>query len=441
MVFLPHRYHGAAGVAVGRRLHDRCPHADPHARSDSPRHRAKSSRPNSCPRAAHPDGPITGLHPCCRSFIHRTPETPQGGGTGLPDDGESELLASLAVLPLEFKERGIWFANPKQSLEVAGASRPANLAEFLSLPEDQRTRYLINSGGNVSSLLNAMRNTLADWEDAYGFSLFQVDAVTVTGMGNMMPMAINHITGDFDEEAIVRSLTELGYRTLSVGDDVYYAIRGDFENDFSLTNPATRSALGGANRIFVGDNLLVVSPDTPPVLQVNRARNGEIPTLIEYPAFASIAAELSDPLTAALVTREATLGPEIGIPSEPAPGGWERPEEWEVMHHWEAFGAGFSKTPDTAALRFSLYYPHPDWAELDAETLVERVESFMAWLVEMYPLGVDRLCETWSPSARVYGNGSTLTVKCERPIGDESGHLAFGVTSLVAMRLLGFLVP
>ena len=353
--------------------------------------------------------------------------------------GESDFLAALASLPLEFEERGIWFSNPKQSLDVAGASRPADLEEFLSLPGDQRKRYVRNSGGAVSSLLGTVSQTVADWEDAYGFSIFQVDAITVTGMDNFKPLETNYLTGEFDEEAIVRSLADLGYRAESVGDDVYYAIREDFRQDLSLTNPATRLALGSANRIFVGDNFLVVSPDTPPVLQVIRARNGEVPTLVDSPAFASIAAGLSDPLTAALLTREATLDPEIGVPPDKVPGSRDRPEEWEVMHEWEAFGSGFSKTPDTTALRFSLYYPHRDWAGLDAETLVERIESYMTRLAEVSQL--DQVCESWSPLARVYGNGSTLTVTCQIPTGDESAYLQGGVTRLVPMRLLGFLAP
>ena len=377
------------------------------------------SAPADVPAPAGPENPLAGAGPAAR------------------DEGESELLAALAALPLEFEERGIWFSNFKQSLEVAGISRATNFKEFRSLPEDQRKLYVRNFGGRVSSLLSVMRQTLADWEDAYGFSFYEIDAVTVTS--DSKPLETHHITGEFDEEAIVQSLTELGYRTESVGDDVYYAIRDDFEQDLSLTNPATHAALGQANRIFVGDNLLMVSPDTPPVLQVIRARNGEIPTLAESPAFASIAAELSDPLNAALLTREAALDPDIGIPPEQIPGGWQRPEEWEVMHEWEAFGAGYSKTPDAAALRYSLYYPHRDWAELDAETLVERIESYMAWLGRVSP--GDRFCETWSPSAQVYGNGSTLTVTCGRPTGDESAHLPSGVTSLVPLRLLGFLAP
>ena len=377
------------------------------------------SAPADVPAPAGPENPLAGAGPAAR------------------DEGESELLAALAALPLEFEERGIWFSNFKQSLEVAGISRATNFKEFRSLPEDQRKLYVRNFGGRVSSLLSVMRQTLADWEDAYGFSFYEIDAVTVTS--DSKPLETHHVTGEFDEEAIVQSLTELGYRTESVGDDVYYAIRDDFEQDLSLTNPATHAALGQANRIFVGDNLLMVSPDTPPVLQVIRARNGEIPTLAESPAFASIAAELSDPLNAALLTREAALDPDIGIPPEQIPGGWQRPEEWEVMHEWEAFGAGYSKTPDAAALRYSLYYPHRDWAELDAETLVERIESYMAWLGRVSP--GDRFCETWSPSAQVYGNGSTLTVTCGRPTGDESAHLPSGVTSLVPLRLLGFLAP
>ena len=84
------------------------------------------------------------------------------------------------------------------------------------------------------------------WEGAYGFSFFQVDAVTVTGMGNYLTLETNYITGEFDEETIAERLAGLGYRTEPVGDDFYHAIRDDFEQDLSLTNEATRSALGNA---------------------------------------------------------------------------------------------------------------------------------------------------------------------------------------------------
>ena len=354
-----------------------------------------------------------------------TAEPPEEGlaASGLVsyDPGESELLTALESLPLEFAERGIWFANPKQSLEVSGAPRPRDLEDFESLPEDQRQEWARNSGGGVSNLFITVRQTMPDWEHAYGFSFFEVDAITVTGMYNYMVLETNHITGQFDEETIVQSLTELGYRTESAGDDVYYAIRDDFEQDLSLTNPATRGALGNANRIYVGDDLLVVSPDTPPVLQFLRTRNGEAPSVANYPAFTAIAAELSDPITAALLTREATLDPELGIPRDQVPGSADRPEEWEVMHEWKAFGAGVSKTRETTALRFSPYYPHRHWAELDAETLVERIESYLPGLGRLEL--VHQFCEAWSPVARVHGNGSTLTVTCEVPTGEESLYL------------------
>ena len=175
------------------------------------------SAPADVPAPAGPENPLAGAGPAAR------------------DEGESELLAALA---LEFEERGIWFSNFKQSLEVAGISRATNFKEFRSLPEDQRKLYVRNFGGRVSSLLSVMRQTLADWEDAYGFSFYEIDAVTVTS--DSKPLETHYVTGEFDEEAIVQSLTELGYRTESVGDDVYYAIRDDFEQDLSLrTRPRT----------------------------------------------------------------------------------------------------------------------------------------------------------------------------------------------------------
>ena len=360
-------------------------------------------------------------------------------GPASPDDGESELLGVLASLPLEFQDRGIWFSNPKQSLEVAGAPRPAGLGELESWPVDQQQKYARNSGVPVSSLVITMRQTMPHGEEAYGFSYFEIDAVTVTGMETLLPFETNHLTGEFDEETVTQRLTELGYHTESVGDDVYYAIRTDREQDPSLRNPATRSAFGYANRILVADNLLVVSPDTTPLLQVIRARSGRIPSLAGSPAFSAIAAELSDPLTAVLLTRQAALHSDLGIPGDQVPGADDRPEESQALHEWEAFGAGFGATAETATLRFVLHYPHPDWAELDAEALVERIESYLPGLGR-WDL-VHEFCESWSPSAKAHGNGSTLSVKCEIPNSDESGRLAFGVTSLVPMRLLGFLAP
>ncbi len=138
-------------------------------------------------------------------------------GPASPDDGESELLEAMESLPLEFAERGIWFTNPKQSLEASGVPRPRSLEEFEALSEDQRQKYVRNSGGGVSSLLITVKQTTPHWKGAYGFSIFEVDAITATGMYNYMPLETNYITGEFDEEAIVQRLTELGYRTEPAG--------------------------------------------------------------------------------------------------------------------------------------------------------------------------------------------------------------------------------
>ena len=104
----------------------------------TPTRLAPASSPTVPPAPAEPADPLTGAGPAAR------------------DEGESELLAALAALPLEFEERGIWFSNFKQSLEVAGISRATNFKEFRSLPEDQRKLYVRNFGGRVSSLLSVV---------------------------------------------------------------------------------------------------------------------------------------------------------------------------------------------------------------------------------------------------------------------------------------------
>ena len=219
----------------------------------------------------------------------------------------------LDSLPVSFGKEGIWFVNFRKVLDLAGAPRPKTFEEFVAWPEDQRQQYLNALGGFiVSNHLVGMRFDRR-WTDAFGFSPLQVHTAVSPGPVPDDVLLPSFFTGEFDSDLVTERLDALGYRPESASDRRFYAIRNDFEQD--LKDPVGRFALGSANRIFVDDTVVVLSPNTEPVADTLQVLAGESPSLLDSSAFGAIASELSDPLRAVILTREITLTPPQRPPS------------------------------------------------------------------------------------------------------------------------------
>ncbi len=374
------------------------------------------------PSSPRPPEPLTAAPPTPEASTF-PPQTP------VPyEPGESELVDALDSLPLTFEERGLWFSNFGQALELAGAAEPGSVEELLALPEDEKQKYIRawGGGGFGSGLIDQMRQT-REWGEAFGFSNYLIDVAVATGLHYSSPLEPNFFTGDFNEDFIVGKLDGLDYRTETAAGQTYYAIRDDFAQD--LKDPVGRFAMGSVNRVYVEDGVLIASPNSEPLVQILQSRNGELPTLAESPAFSSIAAELNDPLGAALLTKAAVLEPK-GMPGVE----YAKPADWKTLQEWQAFGAGYSKTADVTSLRFSLYYSNPESAELDAEELVKRIQAYED------ADRVNQFCERWQPTATVHRTGSTLTAQCTFPNSGQSGSMGIAIMEMTAHRRLGFLV-
>ena len=349
-------------------------------------------------------------------------------GPGLQD---SELHQALALLPLSFKDEGIWFSNFRQALDVAGVSSPESFEELTSWPEAEREKYIGALGGIWGPNLNMIMRQTPEWGDGFGFSQFHVDASVATGEDYTWPFGTSVHLGRFDVDLVRSHLDALGYRIDSMGDHEFHSIDLDTAWD-RRSNPTHRAIYHSRSvRISVTDDVLVVSPETDPMAQVLATSAGESPSLEGSESFARVASALSDPLRASILPRKMVLEPKSARPVD-----FDPPADWVSLQEWDLFGAAYVRTADVVTNHIVLHYPEPDWAELDAAKLPRRVEHFLEELERGRP--VREFCRSWESAVTVYDTGSVLAVTCETPVADAVGA---GVVELASPRVLGFLAP
>jgi hypothetical protein len=112
------------------------------------------------------------------------------------------------------------------------------------------------------------------------------------------------------------------------------------------------------NRAFLDDGVLAAGPDTEPIVDVVGAAAGNTPVLADDPGFSRLAVSLRQPLSAALLSREAVLEPEEFARKLV----YEKPAEWGDLHQWEALGAGYSVIEGSPWWAISVFYPDPEAA-------------------------------------------------------------------------------
>ena len=367
--------------------------------------------------------------------------------------GPSRLLELMKKFPASFKEQGMWFADYGRALELDNAPRPRSFKEYASLSKDERDAYDAARRGLVlrADLLEKARTGAQQWEEAFGFGMFDMDLLVSIGSYSADPLQLAYLEGDFRKEAIRERLLNLGYQERFVSESVYYAIRGDYEAD--IRDPAGRRALSSMNRVFVEDGTLVAAPDTDRVLKVMEHSAGGRPALADEAMFSNLAASLGDPLSAALLTRSAAVKLEGATttiyPLGVTPPAYETPEEWGTLHQWEAVGAGYVIADGSTWWGLSLFYSNPNAAGADAEELVRRMTGHKTAISLFYQEPSEEppaqqpkqpfaeFCSSLAPSVRSDENGSTLTAWCrvgDNPIGNQWW------SAFLRMRDLSFLL-
>ena len=91
--------------------------------------------------------------------------------------------------------------------------------------------------------------TLPEWRAAFGFDLFQVEQAVEYGAP---PFGLTVLRGTFDPGELRTAWARGGYQSIDLGAGEAYAVREDFEIDFS--DPGSRMALGYLNVVALADD-------------------------------------------------------------------------------------------------------------------------------------------------------------------------------------------
>lgn len=297
--------------------------------------------------------------------------------------------------------------------------------------------------------MQVLREIGSQWEEIFGFGLFDVDLSVVFGSHSAHPLPMAYLEGDFRENAMRERLLNLGYQERTAGEITYYSIRCDYKA--SLQDPGQSRAMY-MNRVFVEDGTLVAAPETDRIVKVLEHQAGQTPSLADDVMFSSLAASLGDPFSAALLTRPAVVNQGATrrmYPLGVTPPVFETPEAWGALHQWEAVGAGYVIADGSTWWGLSLFYSNPDDAGADAEELVIRMTGHKtAEMIYQNPGGeppsqnpkrpFKEFCVSLDTSVRSDELGSTLTVWCkvgDNPVGNQWW------SAFLDMRDLKFLMP
>jgi hypothetical protein len=91
--------------------------------------------------------------------------------------------------------------------------------------------------------------TLPEWRAAFGFDLFQVEQAVEYGAP---PFGLTVLRGTFDPGELRAAWARGGYQPIDLGAGEAYAVREDFEIDFS--DPGSQMALGYLNVVALADD-------------------------------------------------------------------------------------------------------------------------------------------------------------------------------------------
>ena len=345
------------------------------------------------------------------------------------------LADMMASLPLSLAERGVWFSNFRKALSGAGMTGPASWDERTQWTQEEARRYQeALSGVPGSFLTSSMVQHQPMWEETLGFGPHGVDALAVTGENILIPSELNLLMGEFDLDRVAERLDDLGYRKEQLAGQVYYVSpRGAGDNTIHSQPMHIRPDAGA---IFVQQPLLVVAPRGEMVAEVLAVRAGHSPSLLQDPAFASLAWSLEDSLFAAMLSRNSVLMPEHPDPTEHPPP----PEDWGTLGDWEALGMGYIRSQEGQTVSLSLWYADPLDAEPASVELLRRVRTYDAGLKQIIWGLVHESCgNRWESEALTLPKGAAARLSCRIPVSEAPnglGILLWNILDAGYLRIL-----
>jgi hypothetical protein len=347
--------------------------------------------------------------------------TPSIVNTEVNAEANTEFARMLGLVPYSFlQDHDIWFGDPGKAKQIHGFDNITSLEALNTLSADERKQVVNSLAGiaQVYMIINFVRIA-----PLTGFDGFQVNRTVLSDVPPPWNFRISG--GNFDQDLIDTKLIEQGYEKQKYGSYSYYSFADDFSPDI-MGSKIAQNVMADLNRIALFDNTLVTAPATEILTGIFDTLDGKENAVIDDPASQALADSLGEVLSAAIISpdRIVELSPEhsVGWP----PFDFDLPANWGRLHQYQLTGMGYKDDGQERYWVISLFYANAEDATADANTLANRMETYIfntqykdnpnlaaTPLTDMYEVG--------KPSVKSYPAGATLTVECRFKPDTPSG--------------------
>lgn len=208
--------------------------------------------------------------------------------------GPEGITGMLALAPASLPgvdnlaQLTISYADIATQLDVTGAARPTSM-------DDERMSQWTATTRHLAMPANAMQY-LMFWREDYGFDLLQADE---TLWLSQPPFDLSLYRGQFDHEAVRRTLTANGYREVEVDGYPLLSLRDDFEVDVSAPFAYKLAAMNHV--ALLDDGTIACSSTGAALVAVLDVIAGQAPAMMEQAGIAMLAEQAPADLVSAMI--------------------------------------------------------------------------------------------------------------------------------------------
>jgi hypothetical protein len=186
----------------------------------------------------------TGLCGELAPLVARAEATSSPVPTEMEDGTLAAMLGRLPDRPLGLDGAMVTYADVASQTTDLGVDAPRGTGD-----EEGQQRWIAAVRPLTLPQATAQHWAQPEWREAFGFDLYQIEQAVEY---SAPPFGLTVLRGTFDPAELRTAWARGGYQPIDLGAGEAYAVREDFQIDFS--NPGSRMALGYLNVVAITDD-------------------------------------------------------------------------------------------------------------------------------------------------------------------------------------------
>jgi hypothetical protein len=343
--------------------------------------------------------------------------------TSAPGD-PTRLMQALAMVPLEFSDQQITFADFATSRTVTGLGQVQSSDDIRNLGP---AMYPLYEG--VPPLPSRLRY-VGSLKEHLGLDFFASDLGvwgirTRQGVGSSFVL----LQGRYPSDTITGNLLALDYQPAEHRETTYYWLNEDYDVDIRHPLRLTTLLL---NRVALMDNWLLAAPATGIMEGLIDARLGETPTLLDSPPHRILAETVGHGLVGGAFLTPGWILETWNLygdrPVERLDRYTSGPDAWGHLSPYTVGLMGYRVRGEAEELVIALYYSDPQGAQRDSAELEKRWRTFHQDITMPGPVEtpITRRCSPMSTRVIEQADYSVLVGVCPVIREEEPGPQSVG---------------